>query len=289
MLNGASGFLGNSLLSQLAESGENEIVAITGNVSELREQFKEYETVSVIGRNEFPAWEQLDYFVNCAFPRNNDGGQLAEGLSYLFEQIDYYSTRATKGIINISSQSVYSQKKDALAVESDSVHPDTLYALGKFAVEKYLAHRVQGVPFTSIRMASLIGPQFGQRVTNIFAKKVLNGEDITVKKGTQRFHYLDIVDAVDGLKKLLASNPKGWKPVYNLGPNRVCTIDEIAEVVIEVGKEYCQSTVHLTIENSDDSVNNTLDSSLFYTDFHWSPTMQLNDSVRNIYRYLTEG
>ena len=63
--------------------------------------------------------------------------------------------------------------------------------------------------------------------------QVLRGEHLKVVGGMQRYGFLDVRDAVEGLVKLAMSNPKSWKETYNLGRNESYTLLDVVECIAE--------------------------------------------------------
>ena len=58
---------------------------------------------------------------------------------------------------------------------------------------------------THYRIASLIGPGFDQRITNILIKNLINGIPLKVVDGAQVMGYMDVRDAANAIA--------AWEPV----------------------------------------------------------------------------
>ena len=210
---------------------------------------------------------------------------MADGLRYIQQVLLAAVRHGAASIINISSQSVYSQKREEAASESAPICLESPYAVGKYAVELTLEALCGGseTAYTNIRMASLIGPRFSQRITNRFVAQALAGNDLRVNAGRQCFGFLDVEDAVSGLCAILGSDSATWKKAYNLGPAAGYSLTEIADLVCRLSAEYCPKPVACLAASSDDCLNSSLDISLFSADFGWRPAVSMEESIRRIY------
>lgn len=225
--------------------------------------------------------------VHCAYPRNSTGAQIADGLRYIRQVFEASADAGAKGIVNISSQSVYSAGRTAPASEETPLSLETPYAVGKYAVELLLESVCRGsaTAFSSIRMASLIGPGFDQRVVNRFVRQALETGALTVSENTRRFGFFDIEDAAEGLCALLGLSPGAWRPVYTLGGRGGYTVGEIARAVQKVLEEEDGIQVAV-IQRPDDGAGSTeVDAAAFYADTGFCPRVSLEDSVRRIKQY----
>ncbi len=113
-----------------------------------------------------------------------------------------------------------------------------VYAVSKLAGE-HLTHAYYkqfGLPTVTVRPFNVYGPgQTGEGAIQIFIRKALNNEDITIYgDGTQIRAWCFVDDMVDGLLKAL-EDPKAIGESFNIGNARaVTTIYGLAEVVCRV-------------------------------------------------------
>src|SRR5699024_7081694 len=168
-------------------------------------------------------------------------------------------------IINISSQSVYTQKDKPLVTEESFVKPESLYGMTKYACERIvtLICEANDVNYTNIRLASLTGIDFDVRMTNKFVQSVIKGETITIQGGNQKISYLDVRDASTALIKLLHTNSKNWQHTYNLGNEESFTLLSLIEIIKNEASKY-HLNVNVDITEGNDNYNNLMDSTLFY-------------------------
>lgn len=290
VITGASGFLGRNLIAYLDKNDKYVIYALSSQSKILQEK-NGYKNVTYYDKNAiFTNQDKLilenAILVNCAFPRNSTGTGMADGLKYIQGVFLKAKECKVKAVINISSQSVYSAKREAAATEETPVCLENTYAVGKYATELMLESLLQGtdIYFTNIRLASLIGPGFDQRIVNRFVKQALSGQTLKVKKNQQVFGFLDIKDAIVALGKVVEKDCGMWKPIYNLGATYGYSLIEIANAVKEVVCELAGVVVKIEFSNGDENCNSELDAQRFYRDFAYLPVIGLKQSILQIYR-----
>lgn len=294
VITGASGFLGSNLVKRLQDDTRFQVYALSSHPDEMAERLSasniEFCDKDVICTAQAQKILENAIVISCAFPRNSTGTGMADGLHYIRKVFEAAIDHHAEAIINISSQSVYSPKRAEAATEETPVSLETPYAVGKYAVEQMLESlcRNTQTAFTSIRMASLIGPGFDQRIVNRFVKQALETGALTVKKNDQRFGFFDIEDAVTGLVNMLGSDISLWKPIYNLGGIGSFSLTEIAACVQAVLEQTDHIHVEISAVDGTESGSSELDARLFYHDFAFAPGMKLKDSTESIRYGMTE-
>lgn len=284
VITGASGFLGSHLVERLKDDERYVIFALSSKPDELKEKLG--------GKNvEYAHKDALDaemmkgsIIISCAYPRNSTGTAIADGLKYIQKVFEIAVESGASAIINISSQSVYSQQRTEAATEETPVCLESPYAVGKYAVELILESICKGseTKYTSLRMASLIGPGFDQRIVNRFVKQALETGKLTVKRNQQTFGFFDVEDAVSGITVMLRMDRKPWKPIYNLGAIGAYTLVKIAETVRNVIYGINGVLICVEIVDGVEFINSDLSCSLFYQEFDFIPQVTLSDSVNKI-------
>lgn len=289
-VSGADGFLGIHLLDALQFDGEAEVIAITRHPDKLCARFPEWSGLKIIeagcqadactGQEKGPST-----FVACAFPRAGSPSAMAAGLAYVYETLHWARECGFSSVVNISSQSVYSPSRTSPAKEDSPLYLADAYAASKYCVELSVAELCKsvGMAYTNIRLASLVGPGFDQRVPNKLLKRMLAGEPVTITAPTTEFDYLDVRDAAAAVVKLVESDRASWRPVYNVGASKSATLMELAY--------YCQQAVEalglerpMVIERPADGErkSSALDSGLFSNEFSWGPKFAIQDTIRSI-------
>lgn len=291
LVSGASGFLGRQLIQQLLQFENNKVIAITSQKENLESEFEKYSNLEVL---ETENWtekldkqEKIDVLVNCAFPRSSDSASLAKGLDFTEKLVKESIELNINNIINISSQSVYSQKAKLLSDESAEVVPQSLYGMAKYAGEKIVSSLCgdKKVNYSNIRLASLTGKDFEVRMTNKFVKQVLNEEKIIVNGGQQKVSYLEVQDATSALIAMINKSSIKWNHIYNLGSHYSNTVLEIVEAVLNNAKKRKITEPEVEVNPNQDSFNNLIDSKLFYDDFSWEPRYDISLMIEELFEH----
>lgn len=287
VLTGAGGFLGQNLIQTciLLES-DIEIIALSSQEQQLSLKYNDFKKwITFYNSNEYHKinWEEIDILLNCAFPRNENGQQIATGLTYISDILENAVSNGVKSVINISSQSVYSQIREDSADENTPLNLESKYAIGKYASELLVNKICKNIPHTNLRLASLIGIGFDQRITNKLVKQVINHQDIQIVDGNQIFSFLDVRDAANALISVILSSPKIWKETYNLGSSETYTLKELANAVVFIGKTRFNTDVDLLIQKDSSWKNLSMNCSRFYKDFNWRQVYRLQDTVNDLF------
>lgn len=295
LVSGASGLLGNELVNQLLNEPKHNVIALTSQKEALENQFSEENLLVFHVDN----WEEsidpnvkIETFINCAFPRSSNPEQLAKGLVFTEKIIKKALSLNTKSIINISSQSVYSQKEKGVTYESFTAAPESLYGMAKYASERIVETICEShedkIFFSNIRLASLTGLDFDVRLTNRFVKSALTDQPITINGGYQQISYLEVRDAATALTKMIDVNPCDWEKVYNLGNDESFTLLELTETIRDVASWHSINRVEITRNEGQANFNNLINSELFYTHFNWTPKYNLRRMVKELFIHLKD-
>lgn len=291
LVSGASGFLGKELVQQLLEENYRTI-ALTSKPKELIKYFGNQSKFIALNINNWT--KKIDknidihLFINCAFPRSSKPDQLAEGLDFTEKIIKDAINLGIKNIVNISSQSVYSQKDKSTPDENSEVAPESLYGMAKYASERIvtvLCENSGKINYSNIRLASLTGNELEARMTNKFVKIAINGGTITVNGKGQKVSYLEVRDAASALIAMINKDPDTWKTIYNLGNHHYYSVLDIVETINEVAKKYSVPGINIDLKNKKDDFNNLINSELFYLDFNWKPKYDINLMVENLFDF----
>jgi len=284
IISGAGGFLGTNVIKKALDA-DIEVVAVTGKTSIAA-------GVTALGTEHFLTGacplDEEDVFLNCLFPTNADGVKMADGLEKVYRMISVAHRSGVGAFINISSQSVYASRRLAPAKEEDRLSLETPYAVGKYSSEAFVDQVFSDRPHTNIRMASLLGVGYDQRIVNRMITQALNGEQLKVVGGMQRYGFLDVRDAADGLVKLAVSDPAHWKHTYNLGGNESYTLLEVVQCIVEQVQCQTDRRVSYTVAEGEDNRNSSIDASRFMCDFKWKPTITLAETTATIIHSKTD-
>lgn len=282
-LTGAGGFLGRELISGLGRTYPDwHLIAISNAEENLNTAFSE-DNYTQVGRNyifeNYTLLSNVDILIHAAFPRSNDSSTIASGLHYCDKLFELSSRLNIKTMINVSSQSVYDQNRTEPAIESSPLCLQSEYAVGKYATELLAdAHR-KDMTTIHVRLASLIGPGFEQRVLNKFIEMVSHKTKIEIHEHGRRFNYLDVRDAAIALIKVCEKNEFDSSGIFNLGAKEDYSLTEMAEAVISCMNK---GSYELVANDLSRYGGNMLDSHLFIETFGWKQGWSLQDSIMNI-------
>ena len=296
LVSGASGFLGSELVRQLLNERGFKVIAMSSRKEVLHTKFGNNSNLKVVSPdnwiNEINQKIQIDVLVNCAFPRTSEAEQLAKGLIFTESLIKDSINLGIKKVINISSQSVYSQKAKSTANENSPVIPDSFYGMTKFSSERIVAticeNLNENVVYSNVRLASLSGIELEVRMTNRFVKRALTGEQLTINGGKQNLSYLHVKDAASAILAMINTDSNYWRPVYNLGNYDYCTMLELAEMIRDIAKEHSIEEVNFEVREGQDNFNNLINSELFYNDFNWKPDYTILLMVKESFEHYTK-
>lgn len=288
LVTGAGGFLGMELLEKLLKDGDNRfelLVAMTSQPEKLARKYSGYKSLRIVDSRDLScfSFSEVDVLIHCAFPRNEEGVELAKGLAFTRDILSKASWDGVGSVINISSQMVYSQKRLEAATEETEINPETKYAVGKYAAELLVEELCRGIPHTSLRMASLIGVGFHDRFINKFVRQVWQREPICINSGKQQFEFMDVRDAATAISHILDFPQGGLKPIYNLGSGDARSLEEIAYMVRAIGSEFLDWEVPIHETEGEHWHNSSLHSATFCRDFLWKPAFTLEDTTKDLF------
>lgn len=179
----------------------------------------------------------------------------AEGLSPFIRNFNYQNNlvcsaniinecikNEVKKIIFTSSMAVYGKGKPPFK-ETDIPHPIDPYGISKYAIELDLecAYAQFGLNYTIVRPHNVIGIRQNiwdkyRNVMGIWIRRVLRGESICIfGDGTQERAFSDIKFCLEPFEKLMIM---GNSEIFNLGCTKQYSLNEVAEIVAKVGKEF---------------------------------------------------
>ena len=185
-------------------------------------------------------------------------------------------------MINISSQSVYDQKRCYAATEDSPLLLQSNYAVGKYASELFMKLLEKDAHVTNVRMASLIGPGFDQRLTNKMAKSAIQDRKISYQINDLVFGFLDVEDAARAILRLAAVPAARWKTVYNLGSDASYSLREIACTIAEILEAEHGMPVALASSVSEGSGGTMLCSERLKEEIGPYQQLSLRESLRRI-------
>ena len=288
LITGANGILAQKLIEKYNNKSQYNITASTRNIQNLKTRLAGVNYINNTDLIETEILKNTDIIVNCAFPRTQDISAMYEAMLFykclVLKSIDM----STKGFINISSQSVYGSYRETPSYEINDLNPEDIYALTKCLMEDIGWALAKDTPLklTSIRLASLIGKEYPQRVINKMIKFGYQNKKITVQNDKNIFGYLDIEDAAEGIYQFIKnSDIEKWKAIYNFGPKPDYS-QNLAFIAKEIKKLFEKQNVEIELEiNKKEKADKlqTMNSKWFYEDSNWQPKITLEKSIEKIF------
>ncbi len=305
LVTGGAGFIGSHLCEALLATGaevlcvDNFYSSTRGNIHHLlpnpRFEFLRHDLT-------FPLFVEVDEIYHLACPA-----------SPVFYQRDPVQTTKTSvlGSINMLGLAKRTGARILLASTSEvygnpEIHPQTedywgnvnpigprsCYDEGKRCAETLFFdyRRQHGMPIKVVRIFNTYGPRMRPddgRVVSNFIVQALAGEALTVYgegQQTRSFCYVD--DLVDGLQRMMATDPSVTGPI-NLGNPEETTVRELADLVLQM----TGGTGGVRFESLpvDDPRQRQPDITLAASTLGWQPTTPLEDGLKRTIEWFSEG
>jgi UDP-glucuronate decarboxylase len=302
LVTGGAGFVGSHLCERLLERGDEVVCAdnfYTGsrhNVYHLLDNPR-FELV----RHDvcFPLYVEVDQIYNLACPASpihyqNDPVQTTKTSFLGAVNMLGLAKRLRIPILQASTSEVYGdphihpQREDYWG----NVNPIGLrscYDEGKRCAETLFFdyHRQHAIQIKVARIFNTYGPRMHPndgRVVSNFICQALRGQDITIYgEGSQTRSFCYVADLVDGLMRLMDSDPSVTGPI-NLGNPGEFTMIELADAV----RELTGSTSNLVRMPlpSDDPRQRQPDITVANATLGWSPQVALRDGLARTIDYF---
>jgi len=189
-------------------------------------------------------------------------------------------------IVFASTRQIYG-KPDYLPVdEKHLLRPTDVNGINKMAGEWYhiLFNNVYGIRTCALRLTNTIGPHMRvkdarQTFLGIWIKQLIEGKPFEVWGGEQLRDFTYVDDVIEAFL-ITAATDEANGQIFNLGGNRVISLKDLADLLIEVngGGEY---SVRVFPED-----RKRIDIGDFYADFKrikdmlgWEPKITLRDGL----------
>ena len=303
LITGGAGFVGSHLCERLLNEG-NEVICLdnyfTGNKRNIIKLLDNPNFEMVRHDITEPYYAEVDEIYNLACP--------ASPIHYQFNPIKTIKTsvmgaintlglakRVGAKILQASTSEVYGDPKVHPQTESywGNVNPigiRSCYDEGKRCAETLFMdyHNQNKVAIKIIRIFNTYGPNMNPldgRVVSNFIMQALKGEDITIFGDglqTRSFQYVD--DLIEGMIRMMASDPLFLGPV-NLGNPNEFTMIELAQAVIRLTNSK-STIIHMPLP-LDDPKQRQPDISLAKEKLEgWEPTIELKEGLSKTINYF---
>jgi len=303
LITGGAGFVGSHLCERLLKEGY-EVICLdnyfTGNKKNIIKLLDNPNFEMVRHDITEPYYAEVDEIYNLACP--------ASPIHYQFNPIKTIKTsvmgaintlglakRVGAKILQASTSEVYGDPKVHPQTESywGNVNPigiRSCYDEGKRCAETlFMDYHIQNkVAIKIIRIFNTYGPHMNPsdgRVVSNFIMQALRGENLTIFGDglqTRSFQYVD--DLVEGMIRMMASDPLFLGPV-NLGNPNEFTMIELAQAVIKLTNSK-STIIHMPLP-LDDPKQRQPDISLAKDKLEgWEPAIELTEGLRKTIAYF---
>ena len=173
--------------------------------------------------------------------------------------------------IYASSMSVYGDQKNQPVDEHAFPSPQSFYAIGKLASEKYMRiYNDLGLATTSLRLFNVYGPgqnlqNLRQGMVSIFLRQALAKKHIQVKGSAERYRDHVYIDDVVHAFLAAVDQSESKHRIFNIGTGVKTSVEELIKIICDrlpynVEVEYEGSTPGdmLGIYANTDLIKNTL-------------------------------
>lgn len=291
LITGANGIVAQKLIDKFLINDNYRLISSTRKIANLILKNENVEYIENDDLLDTDVLKSVDIVINTAFPRTQDINILYDAVSFFKLLLKKSVDSGVKGFINISSQSVYGSCRLVPSKELDDLKPEDMYAFAKTMTEEIgnCITNNSSTKYTNIRLASLIGVEYPQRVINKMILFALKNKSISVQNDKNIFGYMYVNDAVEGIYNFVdVLNISDWKQTYNLGvdPNYNENLAYIANIIknlfLEIGIDI---DLDINIKNFPDKFQTML-SDLFYNDVNWKPQISLKDAIIQIFQSI---
>ena len=302
LVTGGAGFLGSHLCARLLGM-EHEILCVdnfyTGTKENVLDLLESPHFELMRHDITFPLYVEVDEIYNLACP--------ASPVHYQFDPVQTTKTsvhgainmlglakRVRATILQASTSEVYGDPEVHPQTEAywgrvNPTGPRACYDEGKRCAETLFFdyQRQHGLGIKVARIFNTYGPRMHPndgRVVSNFIVQALNNEPITIYgDGAQTRSFCFVDDLVDGLVRLMASEPEFTGPV-NLGNPNEITIRELAEQIVSL--TGARSSIVYKPAPQDDPTQRCPDISLAGERLGWAPGVGLEEGLKHTLAYF---
>ena len=302
LVTGGAGFLGSHLCEKLANSGHDVVCAdnfFTGSKQNITPLLGNPNFEVLRHDVTFPLYVEVEQIYNLACP--------ASPVHYQFDPVQTTKTsvhgainmlglakRTKARILQASTSEVYGdpevhpQREDYLG-RVNPIGPRSCYDEGKRCAETLFFdyYRQHQLDIKVVRIFNTYGPRMHPndgRVVSNFIVQALRNEGITIYgdgQQTRSFCYVD--DLIDGMIRMMESE-KGYCGPVNLGNPENFTMLQLAERILAL--THSKSKLVFKPLPQDDPRQRQPDITLARDKLGWSPTVGLEDGLRETIRYF---
>lgn len=193
--------------------------------------------------------------------------------------VDAARAATVERFINLQTALCYGTPEQVPIPVSHPCRPMASYGISKTAGEAYVV--TGGVPFVSLRLASVIGPRLTIGAIPTFYSRLKAGKGVFCTTAVRDF--LAMPDFLAFMDLAMASGaPTG---VYNLGPGEGYSIKDVLIAVAAATKMPVPDPIDIRPVGTDDVETVVLDPSATHKAFGWRANVGFNDAIADMVRW----
>jgi UDP-glucose 4-epimerase len=271
LVTGGTGFIGSYLVNRLIELGHN-VVIMDSNEKKNRNENAEFVKGDI--RDAFDVRKAMQgceiVYHLAAIADVRAGDDLMYAVNFLGAKNVFEVAKSKNAkVVFASSAAVYGNGRIPNK-EQDDCNPVSQYGKSKLRAERYL-QQLMAEHFI-LRLFNVYGPG-GRSVINIFAKNIINFQDIVVYgNGNQARDYVYISDIVDAF--ILGLSNTG---LYNVGTGSEYSLTYLIDFMHETTR--CKPTVKFTLAQENDIGRSKADTTKI-RELGWAPKIGLEEGIR---------
>jgi len=251
LVTGGAGFIGSHLVDRLVSEGYAVKVVdnlSSGRLENLRRHVESKSVELVLGDLKDPevalrVVERVEVVFHFAanpevrVSTTNPEVHFRENVVATFNLLEAMRKREAKELVFASSSSVYGEPEEIPVGEDAPVRPISVYGASKAACES-LIHaysKLYGIKAVILRYANVVGPRLRHGVVWDFVVKLRrNPRELEILgDGKQTRSYIYVDDAIEATM-IAWRRTSTQLEVYNVGSEDWITVDEVANIIIDV-------------------------------------------------------
>lgn len=294
---GANGFLGSSLVDELATRGHtvtafdrfSRPTTYSAKVRSVTGDFLDSAALASAIRGH----EHVFHFQSTTTPASADGDPVRDVRENLLPTIHLLDAcvQAGVGTVHFASTggAIYGDQGMEVMSEHSRTRPVSPYAIGKLAIEGYLAYfsRRHGLNSVTYRISNPYGPRQlanrGQGVLPTFLRQVRRGERVQVfGDGTSVRDYIHVDDAVSMIAKTVDRPTE--HAIYNIGSGESTSLFQLLKIIADVTQTT--PVVEYLAEPSTFVHRSVLDTSRYVREFGKHDLRTLEEGVTEMWEHI---
>ena len=302
LVTGGAGFIGSNLANMMAEKG-HEVVVIDnlslGKTENLSDKVRFVEGDVNKKEDLERTGNGFDYIVHLA--ASSSAPMFANDMYWAYQNnvaghirvMQFAKEIGAKKMLFASTSSIYGNNPTPLT-EDQQVTPPNHYSVTKFAQEG--ASRVfsssEELEIIAFRFMSIYGLNenhkgtFANLVSQFIWLMAKDEQPVLYGDGKQERDFTNVKDVVQGIEKAMLNEKKYGFTVFNIGTNKCINLIDLVGVINKVmGKNIEPNFIPNPVKEG--YVRSQLaDINKISTELGYSPTVELEDGIREIYENL---